>query len=548
MKGIVFLEWLRSSFAGQYVYRRVSCGARISAKWVLYLTITATSLGASATSGAIGSTLSGQPPLLQHIIEQARESALSGYRPEVLAIASELKSMSYEEYRAIRYKPEHSLWRGEFDYELQFFHAGFLYQQPVKINHVDASNQVVSVEFNQRHFQYDASAQRLTHYTKKTDGYAGFRIHYPIKNTNYKDEFAVFLGASYFRLVGKNHVYGLSARGLAINTATAEGEEFPQFTEFWLVQPRNKGPLTIYARVESPSLSGVFKFEVTPGEETSVAVENWLFARENIEKLGVAPFTSMFLYGEHSASANTYDDYRPEVHDSDGLMMITSQGEYIWRSLTNPRLLQVTSQLDASPKGFGLLQRDTEFASYLDSEANYHLRPGLWVTPRKGFHQGRLELVEIPTNTETNDNIVAYWVPSQPFLQGESRHFAYTLRTVSGNLDSPLLSVIRTRQGNASIPGSQVAEPNLRRFVVDYAVPGNVAINLSELRVETSSTAGEIKQPSAFTLESEGVIRVTFLLDHSALQPADIRLSLWHQNQLISEVWNYVYHRKTSQE
>ncbi|MCP4927417.1 MAG: glucan biosynthesis protein D, partial [Gammaproteobacteria bacterium] len=178
------------------------------------------------------------------------------------------------------------------------------------------------------------TAAPLAGVTKENNGYAGFRVHYPIKNQQYKDEFAVFLGASYFRLVGESHVYGISARGLAIDTGLPEGEEFPHFTEFWLIEPKDGEPITVYARLESPSVSGAYKFVITPGSESAMQVESWLFAREDVNKLGVAPFTSMFLYGENSSK--TPDDYRPEVHDSDGMLLHTQSGEQIWRPLTNP--------------------------------------------------------------------------------------------------------------------------------------------------------------------------------------------------------------------
>merc|ERR1712000_230686 len=163
---------------------------------------------------------------------------------------------------------------------------------------------------------YDGSASGLAGLTDEKSGFAGFRVHYPIKNEEYKDEFAVFLGASYFRLVGKNQVYGISARGLAIDTAMPDGEEFPHFTKFWVVEPREGQPIKIYARLESPSVAGAYSFEIMPGKDTTMQVKSWIFARENVGKLGVAPFTSMFLYGENSQIRR--DDYRPEVHDSDG--------------------------------------------------------------------------------------------------------------------------------------------------------------------------------------------------------------------------------------
>ena len=279
-------------------------------------------------------------------------------------------------------------------------------------------------------------------------------------------------------------------------------------------------------------------------------VESWLFAREDVNKLGVAPFTSMFLYGENSSK--TPDDYRPEVHDSDGMLLHTQSGEQIWRPLTNPSQLQITSMRDAAPKGFGVLQRDTAFDNYLDSEANYHIRPGLWVTPQQGFEAGRLELVEIPTNSETHDNIVAYWVPEAPFKAGEHRYFAYTLSTVTGlgegvidgESEATITRVIRTRQGAAVLPGEQDNAVATRRFVVDFAVPEGMTFDPAKLEVKAGVAQGTIRQVRVFPVDGGKTLRATFLVTPQGNKATDMRIFIHQNNQRVSEVWNYVYQAK----
>ncbi|NVK55850.1 MAG: glucan biosynthesis protein [Alteromonadaceae bacterium] len=481
-------------------------------------------------------------PILHSVIEDARTSAGKSYAVSDHNLADELKDMSYETYREIRFNSENSLWRGKNNFEVQFFHPGFLYQQPVSVYTVGADNKAQRLPFSTQSFQYNGKAAPLAKATKENDGYAGFRVHFPIKNDQYKDEFAVFLGASYFRLVGKEHVYGISARGLAIDTGMAEGEEFPHFTSFWLIEPDDNKTMIIYARLESPSVSGAYKFIVTPGQQTSVQVESWLFAREDVAKLGVAPFTSMFLYGENTAAKP--DDYRPEVHDSDGMVLLTSKGEQIWRALTNPAQLQITSLSETAPAGFGMMQRDTRFASYLDGEANYHKRPGLWVTPQEGFGDGRLELVEIPTQSETHDNIVAYWVPAEPFMAGESRYFAYQLDTITGTKASSLATVVRTRQGAAVLPGEKNQQAQVRRFSVDFTVPEGVDISPDALSLTVETSQGAIDHKRVYEVNDGKLLRATFLLTPQEAKPADMRVYIHHDNQRISEVWNYVYHAK----
>lgn len=485
-------------------------------------------------------------PILQTVIDSAKKSATQSYEQNDHGLNEKLKSINYQTYRAIRFDSKKSLWNEENDYEVQFFHPGFLYQLPVTVNTIDNANNLSRIPFNSDMFNYDDKASALAGLTDDKTGFAGFRIHYPLKNEAYKDEFAVFLGASYFRLVGKNQVYGISARGLAIDTALAKGEEFPHFTEFWLIEPKEGQPITVYARLESPSVAGAYKFVIEPNDDTQVEVESWLFARNDVEKLGIAPFTSMFLYGENSEKQP--DDYRPEVHDSDGVLMVTHAGEEIWRPLTNPARLQITSMSDKAPKGFGMLQRDGEWDNYLDAEANYHIRPGLWVTPHVGFNNGRLEVVEIPTNSETHDNIVAFWVPDAPFLSGESAYFSYTLNTVEQNaFVSELATVLRTRQGKTSLPGDKAKDPEKqtsRRFTVDFSVPAGISFSPETTSLMVSASNGVISQQRLYPVNKGKEWRATFLLKPNDKSTVDMRTYIELEGERISEVWNYVYQPK----
>ena len=499
---------------------------------------------AAAEKVSVNNVPGDKAPILQSVIDDAMQSAQSDYVVNDHDLHDKLKSMDYQAYRAIRFDAEKSLWRNDNDYEIQFFHPGFLYEKPVSVVTVGSDNEEKPLAFNSDMFSYEDSASRMAGLTDEKSGFAGFRVHYPIKSSEYKDEFAVFLGASYFRLVGKNQVYGISARGLAIDTALPKGEEFPHFTKFWLIEPSDGEAITVYARLESPSVAGAYKFVITPGVDTTVATEAWLFAREDVEKLGVAPFTSMFLYGENTEKA--HDDYRPEVHDSDGVLMHTHNDEVIWRPLTNPKTLQITSLSDTTPKGFGMMQRDTRWENYLDAEANYHLRPGLWVTPEEGFAKGRLELVEIPTPSETHDNIVAYWVPEKPLMEGESVYFAYTLSTVEG-IKAPMdiARVAHTRQGASVLPGEKVTKDTRpRRFVVDFTVPDGTDIDPKGLSLSLSAAQGKTFQPRVYQVNGDNNIRATFLLEPNGSAAVDMRMYINYQDQRISEVWNYVYQPK----
>ena len=376
-------------------------------------------------------------------------------------------------------------------------------------------------------------------------GFAGFRVHYPLHRPAYADEVAVFLGASYFRMVGRNQGYGISARGLAVNTALPEGEEFPAFREFWLVRPAPKATsLTIYALLDSQSVSGAYRFQLVPGTETVLEVEATLFARAAVKRLGIAPLTSMFFTGENQIRA--LDDYRPEVHDSDGLLMHTGKGEWIWRPLSNPRELRVSSFLDENPAGFGLLQRDRKFEHYLDLESHFERRPSYWVEPRGApWGKGAVHLVEIPVREEIHDNIVAFWVSDQPLNVGESRTFAYRLRaSLAAPLPrEPLGSVARTRSGWGAVSGMKDQPPHsLRRFVVDFTGGKLPVLSATQpVMADLSVSAGVVSDLVTQRLPDSAGWRASFLLDPDGTSASDLRLYLTSRGKRLTEIWNFVW-------
>ena len=333
------------------------------------------------------------------------------YVPPATLPAS-LRSLSYDQWRTVRFKPERSLWRFEkLPFELQFFHSGFYYDRNVEISIIEEDGNVVPVPFSTDLFQYPNDDLR-SQVASSNVGFAGFRVHYAINDPGYKDEVAVFLGASYFRAVGKDTKYGLSARGLALDTALPSGEEFPWFREFWVGKPSGgDASITVYALLDSPSCTGAYRFVITPGPETVMREGFQVFLRKGVEKVGIAPLTSMYFYG--APENGRLGDYRPEVHDSDGLLIHRDDDLWQWRALRNGERLSTTRIPVERLLGFGLLQRNRNFDRYQDLEADYERRPSLWVEPDDDWGSGRIELIEIPTDSEYNDNIVAFWVPNR---------------------------------------------------------------------------------------------------------------------------------------
>ena len=450
-------------------------------------------------------------------------------------VPSWLSSITYDQWRDIRFRPEHSLWRDQtLPFEVQFFHPGLYYDRIVRVNEVDPTG-VHPVAFSPSHFDYGQN--KFASQVPQDLGFAGFRLHYPLKKEAYKDELIVFLGASYFRALGKNNVFGISARGLAIDTATPAGEEFPYFREFWLVRPaRTAKEMVVYAVLDSPRLTGAYRFVIHPGEQTLVDVQVRIFLREKIDKIGVAPLTSMFFHGENTD--RFFDDYRPEVHDSDGLLLATSAGEWIWRPLDNPRRLSVSSFQGANLKGFGIVQRDRNFDHYQDLEAQPQLRPSVWVKPLSEWGEGSVELVEIPTNSDINDNVVAYWVPKLVLEPGKSVDVSYQM---SWFTDDPQIPPAGRVEATRRDHGTQ---DDNRRFVVDFSGP-----ELKSLPPETVLraviTAGqpgqaELVEQQVQKIPETGSWRMVFQVKPIRSEPIELRAFLQQGEKALTETWSYV--------
>lgn len=474
---------------------------------------------------------------LDTVASKAKALAGAAYKAPVTQLPPELRDLDYDAMRDIRFKPERALWRSEkLPFELMFFHPGRSYQDPVRINTIESGKEK-RLEFDSSMFDYGRN--KFDPKLVRNVGFAGFRVHYAINKPNYKDEVLVFLGASYFRAVGQGQVYGLSARGLAIDTALAPGEEFPRFSEFWIERPRaGATSLTIYGLLDSPRMTGAYRFVLTPGVDTVVQIAARLYTREAIGKLGIAPLNSMYSFGTNQPS---HDDYRPEVHDSDGLSLANGSGEWIWRPLVNPRRLLVTSFGAVNPRGFGLMQRDRSPADYEDPEALYERRPSVWVEPIGAWGAGRVELVQIPTPDETNDNIVAYWVPEQPIAAKQAINIAYRLHwQMVGQLPVGKGYVVQTRRGHG--PGKPV-EGELN-FVVDFDGP-----NLRALKPDAKLDAvvdvggnSELREKNLFRNQVSGAWRMTVRVKRADIsKPVELRAFVKQADQgAITETWSYI--------
>jgi periplasmic glucans biosynthesis protein len=497
-----------------------------------------------AAQGSPGAATAGPaaaPPFgFANVVQLARDRAAHPYRNRSPPLPERLAHLTYDQYQNIRFRQHFALWRNQSLFEVQFFQRGFNFDRRVDISEI-VNGVVHPIHYNPAWFDFGKQTELARHLPAHL-GFAGFRVHYPLQTPTYKDELIVFLGASYFRVLGRNEVYGLSARGLAINTASAKGEEFPWFTDFWLVRPAQpeQRTLTIYALLDSESLAGAYQFVIQPGNVTQVTVTSQLFPRKRIAKLGIAPLTSMFLYGE-DPSSHRFNDFRPEVHDSDGLMMQTGGGEWLWRPLIDPADLEVNRFMDEHPRGFGLSQRDRSFNHYLDNQAQFQRRPSYWVQPLGDWGKGGVELVEIPTDEEIHDNIVAYWVPSQPIEGGKALQFDYVL---SAYLDSPLWPpggrAVSTRTGDFSLDGSKPGD-GAREVMIDYAGGDLDGLDATQpLRANISANGGRVDRVVVQRIPETGDWRVTFrVLPARPKQPVDLRCYLTLYGEALTETWIY---------
>ncbi|WP_201747186.1 glucan biosynthesis protein G [Glaciimonas sp. PCH181] len=471
------------------------------------------------------------------VAQRAKELSGKAFVKPASNLPKEIDDLTFEQYKDIRFKPEKSPWRNaKLPYDLAFFHEGHLFDQPVKMHEI-VGDSVRDLRFDPNDFNYGAN--KIDPRKMRTLGFAGFRVHYPLNSSSYKDEVLSFLGASYFRGLGKDQQYGLSARGLAVDTALNSGEEFPQFVEFWIDRPKaGDKQITIYALLNSRRVTGAYSFIMKPGVDTAVEVKAQLYLRENVTKLGIAPLTSMFFYGKNQRSQT--EDYRPEVHDSDGLLVASGTGEWIWRPLVNPKRLLVTSYTTSNPVGFGLMQRERNFASYQDLDARYEKRPSAWVQPKGRWGAGRVELVQIPTPDETNDNIVAYWVPDTPPKVGQPFNIAYTLLwQKDGEKSSPLSSVTQTRRGS----GFQLKPDDSINLLVDFEGPvfKKLASTMKLDAIVSVDDNAKLLSSDAVRNEATGGWRMHIKLRRNEdNKPVELRGFLRGGNTTLSETWSYI--------
>lgn len=486
----------------------------------------------------------GQPQAFDFAALKGRARALAAapYVAPSEKLPPTLDKLDWDQYQELRFRKDHALWREDkLRFEAQFFHLGLFFKSPVKLYEL-ADGQARELAYDTELFTYGKSGVAGSKMPSNL-GFAGFRLNF---HTDLERDICAFLGASYFRAVGGSWQYGLSARGLAVDTGLPRPEEFPNFVAFWLEKPApGSNTARVYALLDSPSISGAYRFDITPGDTQVMDIDAALYPRKTIERLGFAPLTSMYQTGENDR--RMANDWRPEIHDSDGLAMHTGTGEWLWRPLANPATLRFNAFADQNPRGFGLLQRDRNFTHYQDDGVYYDRRPSVWVEPKSGWGAGSVQLVEIPTVDETFDNIVVLWNPATPPKPGDEVLIGYRLywgEQMPAN--PPLARCVATRTGLGGVVG-QPRKYFSWRFAVDFA-GGDLALLGPKAKVEAviTTSRGKVEITSARPQGAINGYRAMFDLvppddPATATLPIDLRMYLRCDGQPMSETWLYQY-------
>ena len=488
--------------------------------------------GSALAQGVDAGSRAARPFSHVDVVAEAKELSLNPFLPPP-RVPESLTSLSHDLYRQIRFRKDRAIWgKSPSRFAIELFSPGFLYTEGIDVFVVE-SGKVFPVDIDDQAF--DVPVPELAQILADLGKFAGFRLHYPLNRKEFQDEFVVFQGASYFRAVSRGQTYGLSARGLAIDVAEPGGEEFPIFRRFWIERPSDRAQsIVVHALLDSKRVTGAYRFGIYPGEATAIDVQMTLFPREKLAHVGLGALTSMFMFGP--IDGPDAPDYRPAVHDSLGLAMHTGAGERLWRPLSNPLRLQVSAFMDRNPKGFGLIQRDRRYEHFQDLEAHYQTRPSAWIAPHGDWGPGHVVLTEIPSKSETNDNIVAYWRPDRPLSPGAPFTAGYRLTWPNqAPVSAGIASIERSAYGRSS-------DTKSRQVAIDYGSIGDIPPG--EVQTDVSVGAAKLIDTTTLPNSETGGLRIFVNFDPQKAELVEIRVQPRYRGRPIGETLLYRWTRR----
>lgn len=460
-------------------------------------------------------------------------------RPRAEKLSKALLELSYDDYRNIRFRPSEALWWNDPSrFRVEFFHLGHIFHDPVEIFEYTDSH-VQRIPFREEAFNYDQSSYKPGFFSAP-ENHAGVRIKYPLNQNDVYDDLIVFLGASYFRALGPGQTYGLSLRGLSMNTL-GDQEDFPRFTKLWLKKPKESDKqLRVLALLEGEKVTGAYRFDINCNGITEIDVKQRLFFRNGgASDVGIAPITSMFVFGENSA--RKFGDWRPEVHDSDGVLIHRGENDWLWHPMENlPGRFHKSFQTEAI-EGFGLLQRDRNFAHYKDLEANYEKRPSAWVTPQGEWPDGKIVLYTFETISEATDNVTLFWKPDLEADYKGPLDLSYKISLRLKDPNHTLAKVVETRIGHRTLDASA------RTLLLEFARPEAITPEeIPMLKAKFETPGLEQLEPPVIQYNSiENRIRLFVNVRtpeaEASYQNYDLNAQLFHEDAPVSEKWSYTW-------
>lgn len=478
---------------------------------------------------AIEAVLSeGKPFHAAHVAEVASTIARKDYVPPPTNLPDAFANLSFEDYSTIRLHETARVWAGEGrSFSIEPLHRGFIYTNAVTI-YVVEDGIIRRVVYDPGRFSF---GNRQPPADVGNLDFSGFKVFFG-SGREPKREVAVFQGGTFFRAIASGQNYGVTARTLALQPADARGEEFPLFRAFWIERPApGSDSLAMHALLDAPSAAGAVRFTLRPGDMTITDVEVALFPRTNLDHVGIGPMNATYVFGPNDGAA---DDVRVAAYEAKGLQILNGRGEWIWRPLSNPETLQISAFIDDNPRGFGLLQRDRDFSAFQDDVRRFELRPSLWLEPFGEWGKGNVQLIEVPTDSDRNDNVIAYWRPAAPYKAGVEANISYRLYWCWTPPERPPLAIVaNTRAGRGS-------SGNRRRFAIDFvgerlADPAAIV----EIKPSLSATPGQIHDLRLWSYPERRTLRVTFELDPGNETASELRLLLEAAGKAASETWLY---------